>query len=301
METIINKIGYARVGLLGNPSDHFGGKCLSFTFDKKAQVFVTKNNRLEINGTQGQSFDLNYNGSNDLVKAVIKILRIENRDFKITYDSEIPPGVGLAGSSAISTATIKALNEYFNLNLDSFKIAKISRSVENEELNIFQGFQDGYSVTFGGIIYMDFAANNFVIKKIPKKIIPCFLCLSGAVKKNSGVVHNFIDKERQDVVNYMKQIASLVEQGVKTILDEDWEKLGILMNKNRELRNYVYPILKKDKEVADFAISSGAFGVKLTGSGGAVAVLTDQEDENKVFEAMKEKYICFKPKITDYE
>jgi len=74
----IKKVSYARVGLLGNPSDHYGGKCLSFTFDKKAEVTIEDDDKLEIDGKNHKSFNLIYDGSNDLIKAVIKNLKLSS-------------------------------------------------------------------------------------------------------------------------------------------------------------------------------------------------------------------------------
>ncbi len=314
----IKKISYGRVGLLGNPSDHYGGKCLSFTFDKKAEVTVRNSSELVIEGGKKRDLDLSYNGSNDLIKAVIKNLKLENNKFKITYKSQIPLASGLAGSSAISVAAIRALNEYFNLNLNSFEIAEKSRMVEIEELGNSLGFQDGYSTAFGGVLFMDFKSKTGhgkyfkssygVVKRIPIKRIPCFLCLSGAVKKNSGAVHDYAKakflngnkKEKMEIKNYMGSIADLAEQGIKALALRDWKKLGFLMNKNRELRDQIYPALEEDKKVIETALGSGALGVKLTGSGGAIAVLTDEHDSKKVFEKMTKNYFCFKPKISSY-
>jgi len=306
--------GYARVGLLGNPSDHYGGKCISFTFDKKAEVTVQDNPKLIIENGRKRDFDLNYNGSNDLIKAVIKNLGLENEKFKIEYNSEIPFGSGLAGSSAIAVAAIRALKEYFGLDISEFEIAERSRNVETEELGIDIGFQDGYSVAFGGILYMDFKnkelplENNYgVVKRIPARSIPIFLCLSGESKKSSGIIHGSVrerflrggKKERAEIKKYMSDIAGLAEQGFEAIKEKNWEELGRLMNENRIIRNKIYPASRKDNEIAESAIKNGALGVKLTGSGGASAILADEKNLKGVFEKMKKQYSCFMAEISN--
>ena len=39
---------YGRVGLFGNPSDIYGGKCISFTINRQAQVVLQPSNHFEI-------------------------------------------------------------------------------------------------------------------------------------------------------------------------------------------------------------------------------------------------------------
>ena len=311
----IKKVSYARVGLLGNPSDHYGGKCLSFTFDKKAEVTIEDDDKLEIDGKNHKSFNLIYDGSNDLIKAVIKNLKLQNKNFKLSYNSEIPFGAGLAGSSAISVASIKALNEYFKLNLNDFEIAERSLYIETDQLKISTGFQDGYTVTFGGVLLMDFKGKEYIrkypdnpygiVKKIPVESIPYFLCFSGDSKKSSGTVHNSIrekflngsQEEKQQIRYYMDSIANFAEEGALALTCKQWQKLGSLMNENKRLRDQIYQTSKKDNEVINVANSTGALGAKLTGSGGTIVILTDETDSKNIFLKMSKIYNCYKPRI----
>ena len=66
-------IADGRIGLLGNPSDIYGGRCISFTFDKTASVTVSDSENWEItNEWEGTERQLEYNGKNDLVKAILR-------------------------------------------------------------------------------------------------------------------------------------------------------------------------------------------------------------------------------------
>ncbi len=305
-------IAYGRVGLLGNPSDIYGGKCISFTFDRKAEVEIEEHQGLKIEGNGVVEKNLHYNGSHNLIKATLKQLNLIDKNILIRYKTDIPFGAGLSGSSAIVIATIKALKEYFDLNLDNYELAERALRVETEELNIAAGFQDRYIISFGGLAYMNFTGKEFMRKNDPYgkielldvKEIPCFIALSG-IPKTSAMVHNPLrerflngdEKIRKEIKNKMDEIAELADKGKKLILRQDWKKVGELMNKNTELRNKISEPIETDQKMINEALNCGALGAKVAGSGGSIVVLSEDEE---VFEKMRRKYECFKPKITIY-
>lgn len=299
---------YGRVGLLGNPSDIYGGKCISFTFDREAEIEINISNELKIEGNGLIENNLDYNGNHDLIKATIKRLKLNDKKLEIKYKTNIPFGSGLSGSTAIVIATINALNKMFNLNFDKYKIAEEALKVETEELGIAAGFQDRYVISFGGLVYMDFTGKEFMreddpygkIEKLNVKEIPCFLALSGVSKK--ATVHNSLrdrflsnEIERNKIKTQMDKIAGLALEGKEAILKEDWLKVGELMNNNTKLRNEISPVSEKENLMIKEALDYGALGAKIAGSGGCIVVLSEDE---KVFEKMSEKYECFKPKIS---
>ena len=77
----------------------------------------------------------------------------------MSYDTNIPRQVGLAGSSAIVTATLKCLMKFFNLSqsdLPKPKRASFILDVEIGELFIQAGLQDRVIQVYEGLVDMDF-------------------------------------------------------------------------------------------------------------------------------------------------
>ena len=299
---------YGRVSLLGNPSDIYGGKCISFTFDKKAELELSDSNELRIHGNSTTETSLEYNGHHDLVKATLKKLGLQNRTFHISYDTTIPIGSGLAGSSAIIIATMRALNEHLSLGLDKYKIAETALRVETEELGISGGFQDRYSISFGGVTFMDFTGKEFMretdhygkIEHLPVSSLPFFLAL-GVQPKSSAIVHNPVrerwlndENARKEIQDGMNKLAELAVKGKEVLLRGDWKKLGELMYQNTDIREELCPHLKMDKKMIEHARELGALGAKVAGSGGAVVILSE---DDSVFESMSQEYPCYKPRI----
>ena len=299
-------MGDARIGLLGNPSDIYGGRCVSFTFDRTASVIVSDSENWEItNEWEGTERQLEYNGKNDLVKAILRKLSVQH-PLKIEYQSEIPIGVGLAGSSAIIIATIKALNRHFKMGMDLSDIAELALYTEVDELRITAGFQDRYTISHGGLLYMDFKGKEYMRKTDPPatlKIysplkIPCFLAI-GKSKKSSSIIHNSL-RERflsgdTSIKRNMDEIACTADKGLFYLLRENWSDLGKAMNANHNLRRQIGAFFPPDEEIINYALSLGALGAKSAGSGGAVLVLSE---DLKVKERMSERYKCFVPRMT---
>jgi glucuronokinase len=70
---------------------------------------------------------------------------LARRNFTLKYDTNIPRQVGLAGSSAIVTATMKCLMQFFNLteyDMPKEIQPQFILDVEKEELFINAGLQD---------------------------------------------------------------------------------------------------------------------------------------------------------------
>src|ERR1700722_16219446 len=134
---IITSHAYARAGLVGNPSDGYFGKTISFIVrDFKATVRVWESPYFEILPDVGDfaRFDSvgefladiklhGYYGGMRLVKAAIKRFHehfakagivLPNRGMSVAYSTDIPRLVGLAGSSAIVVATLRALMCFYD-------------------------------------------------------------------------------------------------------------------------------------------------------------------------------------------
>jgi len=301
-------VAYGRVGLLGNPSDIYGGKCISFTFSSFAEVEVKDSlEQRVVNGSSNIK-------SHELVDATLAHLGLKDCPIKLSYRSNIPFGHGLSGSSAIIIAILKTLNQHFSLGLNRDQIAESALHIEVDDLKIAAGFQDRYVISHGGVCYMDFAGKEFMrpaevdgfgtVERLPLDTIPFFLALSSQ-PKSSGTVHNPLREQflyggdrAREIKYHMDQIAELAELGKDPLVKADWVKVGELMNRNTSLREQISPHNKLDLDIIDMALSYGALGAKVAGSGGAVVVLSDKLG---TIEKMFRTYACLKPFIRGYD
>ncbi|CAN5347249.1 hypothetical protein BH23BAC1_BH23BAC1_08290 [soil metagenome] len=173
---IIESRAYARAGLLGNPSDGYFGKTISITvknFGAHISLYQTPELRIE---TQEQDLNVfrnifhlreavsltGYYGGSRLIKAAIKKfcefcelndLKIINKNFTIRYRSSIPRQVGLAGSSAIIIATMRALMQFYQVQIPLEILPNLVLSAERDELGINTGLQDRVIQSYEWCVY----------------------------------------------------------------------------------------------------------------------------------------------------
>ena len=108
-----------------------------------------------------------------------------NNVIDLSYDTNIPRQVGLAGSSAIVTATLNCLMKFFNLtesDLPKPRRASFILNVEMTELFIQAGLQDRVIQVYEGLVYMDFDKELFdkqgiqnVISNTVHRVLPGFI------------------------------------------------------------------------------------------------------------------------------
>src|SRR4051795_4683723 len=177
---ILRRRGYARAGLVGNPSDGYHGKTISLVVKNYfAEVVLYEWDDVELvlgeesRSSFGSIHDLvrdvklhGYYGGIRLGKAAVKKfaeycyrqkIALHDRNFSVRFDSTIPRQVGLAGSSAIIVATLRCLMDFYGVAIPLEVQPSLALSVEVEELNITAGLQDRVIQVYEGLVYMDFA------------------------------------------------------------------------------------------------------------------------------------------------
>jgi glucuronokinase len=308
---IIETRAFARAGLLGNPSDGYFGKTISIIVRNfGAQVTLYQTPELVI---EEQEVDINkfrnihqlvetvrltgYYGGTRLVKAAVKKfweycsvhnIRIENKNFTIRYKTSIPRQVGLAGSSAIITATMRALCKFYKVEIPMQIFPSVVLSSEVDELGINAGLQDRVIQTYEGCVFMDFEKESLLknnygkYERIDTQLLPkLYLAYKTDLSKVSGKVLNNI-KQKYDsgdkmVIETLSQIADCAEKGKHAIIKKDYETLNELVNLNFDLRRKIMNISESNMELVNTARNCGA-SAKFSGSGGAIIGL--YKDDN---------------------
>ena len=308
---IFESRAYARAGLLGNPSDGYFGKTISIVVRNfGAHVSLYESPELHIEQQEVdknifrniyqlvESVDLTgYYGGDRLIKAAVKrfcefcdskSIRLHGKNFTIRYRSSIPRQVGLAGSSAIITATMKALMAFYEVEISKELLPSLVLSVETEELGINAGLQDRVIQTYEGCVFMDFdkeimdSQGHGNYEQIDPGLLPnLYIAYKTNLGKVSGAVFNDVKarfmKGDSLVVDTLAEIGQNAVNGKKAIIEGDHDKLAKLINKNFDLRAKIFNISESNKELIKTARKCGA-SAKFTGSGGSI-IGTYKDDE----------------------
>ncbi len=300
---IIESRAYARAGLLGNPSDGYFGKSISLivkNFGAHISLYQSPELVIEVlkqdRNVYSNIYDFvdriklhGYYGGDRLIKATIKAffdycttksIKLENKNFSVRYNSSIPRQVGLAGSSAIITATMKALCQFYGIDIKKELLPSIILSVETKELGINAGLQDRVIQVYEGLVFMDFEKQNLLANNfghylnLPLENLPkIYLAYKDTLGKVSGVVLNDIySRYRRGetlVIETLNQIAQCAEEGKSAIENKDDKLLAELINLNFDLRCKIMNISDENMEMVQIARKCGA-SAKFAGSGGSI-------------------------------
>jgi glucuronokinase len=230
-----------------------------------------------------------YYGGLRLLKAAVKrfyeyieeknIMLVE-KNFTIRYDSNIPYRLGLAGSSAIITAGIKAMMNFFGIDIPKPHLANLVLSVEQDELKISAGLQDRVAQAYECPVYMDFDKTLMEkqgygdYKTLNKEKLPSlYIAYRSDLSEGSEVVHNnfrerynFGDKQVLDAIEKWKDLTDKVFDRINS---DKGEEIDGFINENFDIRKSVMNISRKNLQMVEFARKAGA-SAKFTGSGGAI-------------------------------
>ena len=325
---------FPRAALVGNPSDGYFGKTIAFVFRNYcAEVELYESPELDLlpslrdhttfSGMKELHDEISlygYYGGIRLLKASIKkfyeyvcakSLVIEEKNFTIRYKSSIPNRLGLAGSSAIITATLRALCMFYGVKIRSDHFANLILSVEKEELGIPAGLQDRVAQAYNYPVYMDFDRKYMekyhVGKYKPIEIKPdlnLYIAYRTDLSEGSEILHGSLRRKYESgdpvVLAAMQEWACLTDQVLISLQSGNYEPIPALLDRNFDLRCEVCAdaISDKNRRMVELARKVGA-SAKFTGSGGAIiGTYQDEKMFRKLEKTLGEYQISvIKPEI----
>tara|TARA_Y100000588_G_scaffold324446_1_gene357599 strand:- start:4635 stop:5729 length:1095 start_codon:yes stop_codon:yes gene_type:complete len=174
-----------RAGLLGNPSDMYGGSVISMAIDRRAFVSIEPAASLRL-CAEDAGLELGIESASDLelihppssamaelmepsqllaarhatylnvLKAVVVAQEMQTASVEIRCWSHIPPNAGLSSSSALLVAALRATDVWLGRKYRLHEFAERAREIEFSRMKIICGFQDFYAAAHGGLSYLDF-------------------------------------------------------------------------------------------------------------------------------------------------
>lgn len=314
-------IAYPRAALIGNPSDGFGGMTISFVFsDFKAEVRLMEHDHIEVlpgkvDHLQWKDLDefshsvnaMGYYGGIRLLKATLLVfikhcrennIKLNDKKFKLTYDTNIPVLLGLSGSSAIISACLRALGSWYGVKMQPWLLANLAWQVETEELGIPAGLQDRVAQAYNYPVFMDFDAGHFntnphgKYEKLKRPLKNIYIAYADTLAEGSEKTHSNL---RERFNNGETAILEAVERWkiltlkFKDALEKgDFNTMNDCINANFDLRDSVSNLNPYQVALIELARKSGA-SAKFCGSGGAIIGMYKDEDMLKKLKSSFEK------------
>lgn len=322
----------ARVGLLGNPSDGYGGKALAVSlYNFGASVRIDPADAFRIVPGPGDALTFpslrdagtffQRVGCDDgvrLLRAAIarfcahasQVDRLAADDprlrLSIGYETTIPRQVGLAGSSAIIIATLRALADWFGVEVPPFEMAELALRAEVEDLGHAAGAMDRVIQSYEGLMVMDLReprSETRYERLDPAALPPFVIAWDPQGGDVSGRAHGDLRARwlagDREVLDAVETLRALVDDGVAALRQGDAAAFRALVDRNFEIRTRIFHVGPRDREMVAVARAAGA-AAKLCGSGGAIlAMPTDSGRLGAVIDALEAAgYACARPKLT---
>ncbi len=323
-ETKITYSAPGRCGIVGNPSDMYGGSVISCSTRERATVTIEKNDVLEIvvEGATRTCRTLEAlrqdGGIFDAVLAAIEYFEIEDAPIRITVTSQIPMRAGLSGSTAVMTALTAGLLEWMIENnygpedrrnkheavlKNRHLLAETVRRIELYFLKIICGYQDAYMCTFGSLRFMDFQDKQHYLPLDREPLgtmedlgvmVPAmpFVLVHTGVQRISGTVHKPVRDRWMEgdptVVKGSLRLAHIARMAKKPLLLGDWDLLGEAMAENHEIVRSFGSSSEINEQVIRTALDFGAVAAKLAGAGKGGTIIALHPEPERLAEAFRE-------------
>ncbi len=229
------------------------------------------------------------------VRFVEETLRFFKDKFKtgnglsIKTKSDFSCQYGFGSSSAVTVALITGLANLYGINLTKKEIFDLGYRITLEVQGVGSGF-DIAAATYGKTIY--FLTGGKIIEPLPVSNINLVIGYSGIKADTPKIVKNLklkIEKNKIKFNAIFDEIYNIVENAKRELINENWGKVGELMNKNQQLLRSLEVSTEKLDKMCQAALGAGAYGAKLSGAGGGdcMIALVGEDKKSLVAQAIE--------------
>ena len=329
-EQSIHCRAYARMGLMGNPGDALGGNAIGVVIrDLYAEARLTPSDSLklqepaiehpdwsDIDAMRDYVIRRGYSGGRRLMMALLfqlhsylqKInISCDYPTFCLTWHSIIPNRVGLAGSSALITAALRTIMQYWKLEIPLIDQVQMVLKTETDSLGIPAGPLDRVAQVYEGLTYFEPDNKGFVqVERLPLEALPkLFVAIDESSGEGTEVFHSnlrakFLSGD-PEVIAGVKELSQLARQARDLIVAGKGNEIGPLMDQNFDVRNRLIQLNPRHIRMIESARKVGAHA-KFAGSGGAIVGTCEEVNMNAVLEHLQQNgYRAFSPVFKEHD
>jgi len=293
--TSVTTVVPARTGLVGHPSDAFGGAVLAMPVPALAAT-VTVAASPDVHVGDRHFADLEsllaapHAGDSILLTATAAGLVTWLRDrgltppstgFTMTWSTTVPRSVGLAGSSALVIAALRSLARFWEVDIADDDGPQLALAVEVEGLGIAAGPQDRIVQWHNAPLLMDFASTPWALTEIhPPTPMELLVVWTDAARRPSHTTHAPLQQRRDDtdVVQHMHALGQLARNAAAALTAGAVDEFARLVDEGFEHRRALLALDPAHVELVEELRRLGA-AATYTGSGGAVVALAADLDQ----------------------
>lgn len=334
MKTVTER-AHGRVNLIGEHTDYNGGWVLPTTIPQYTEVTISENQNQQVHvissrdpeagGKREMLYTLGHEIHSgtwiDYLQGATKFLSEKGltKGFKASIYSTIPEGSGLSSSAALEMSFLKAVREFFKLDINDIDLALMGQRIENEFVGARVGIMDQMATSLaksGEALFLD--TGTLTYNRIPLPLNEMDLLVI-----NSGISHklsshdggynqrrseceevskvlgktfrelNMEDLNNDTLSDLLKKRArhvltenERVKKAVAAIQRKDLIELGALFKASHDsMKNdYQVSIPEIDFLVETLNQHKSVFGARMTGGGfgGSVVAITKKGEKEQV-------------------
>ena len=277
-------------------------------------LFGKKYNLKHYNNTKVTSI-LGIDPSKELNQIAKKRAEKYNLNIKqlcIEVKSNLPIGIGVSSSAAVTVSTLKALCSLYNKEIKNSELVELAHSVERDFVGVAGGVMDQFASIYGSqnqALFLDTKSNNYDLIKLSGDYI-FFIIDSGKQRiltdgslnqkreyckkissklniENLCILDELDDHHKKILTNEELNIAKHVvyenqrsKLGKIALVENDLKKFGSLMTQSHNSLRDLYKVSTSELDLlVELCNTFGSLGSKLTGAGfgGAIVTLIKKE------------------------
>jgi glucuronokinase len=250
---------FARAALAGNPSDAFGGAVLAVC----VRDFAAHAEAVPAPAPASAP-------ASPLVDAAVA--RFGRGPCAVRWRTDVPREVGLGGSSAIVTATLRALCAAHDRALGPGELAEMVLAVEAQDLGIAAGPQDRYAQAHEGLVFMDFGGAAPHVEALDPALLPAlYLAWHPATGATSHATHGGLQGRRHEpaVRATMARLAGHARAARDALVAGDAAAFAAALDASFDERRALIELDARHVAMVRAARAAGA-SANYAGSGGAI-------------------------------
>ena len=295
----------ARVGLVGNPSDGYGGAVVATVVPSlAASVAAVAADGIAFDGAGQRSAwpsvdagteHVEVDGQGDehrLISAALWTLveHLSRRDLSVCggvaleWSTTVPRSVGLAGSSALAVGVIDATAAAWGIELDRRVIAALALRAERDVLGIAAGWQDRIVQSFGCPVLVD--ARTMVtidgvevptVSELVGEPPPLLVAWRTGDAASSDDYHAPLRRSADQLVAPMAELAALARNAARAWQVGDTMGVAAALDAAWLTRQASAPLRADHGALVELVRSLGLIATT-PGSGGSVVAIADHPE-----------------------
>lgn len=276
-----------RISLVGGGSDlaeyyrHRPGRVVTMAINR--YMYVTVNRRFDdsirVSYTQTEIVDRVDDLQHDLIREAMKMTGVQ-RGVELTTIADLPAGIGLGSSSALTVGVLNALYTYRGDRRSPEELAKRACQIEIEVLKRPIGKQDQYIAAFGGLQDVTFNSDETVTVNP----VLCTLAQREGLVKRMMLFYTGMHREAGSVLGEARKrlegdghartnvdgLVALTEPVRQAIAEGKFSRIGKVLDKSWKLKKQMASSVSNGRldELYERAMAAGAEGGKVAGAGG---------------------------------